>query len=85
MLDALQARCAWRGVVLAEADGAYAFRTAPELADRLRRARRMPLRRLPRVAVEVLALVALHQPVTRPEIEAMRGVSLGQGSINALL
>ena len=44
-----------------------------------------PLRCLPRVAVEVLALVALHQPVTRPEIEAVRGMSLGQGSMDALL
>lgn len=44
-----------------------------------------PPRCLPRVAMEVLALVALHQPVTRPEIEAVRGVSLGQGSMHALL
>ena len=43
------------------------------------------MRRLPRVAVKVLALVTLHQSVTRPEIEAVRGVSLGQGSIDALL
>lgn len=84
VLDALQARCARRGVVLSEADGAWAFRTAPDLADRLRLAMAPP-RRLPRVAVEVLALVALHQPVTRPEIEAARGVSLGQGSMDALL
>ena len=84
VLDALQARCARRGVVLAEADGAWAFRTAPDLADRLRLVM-APSRRLPRVALEVLALVALHQPVTRPEVEAMRGVSLGQGSMDALL
>ena len=84
VLDALQARCARRGVVLAEADGAWTFRTAPDLADRLRLAMAPP-RPLPRVAMEVLALVALHQPVTRPEIEAVRGVSLGQGSMDALL
>ncbi len=84
VLDALQARCARRGVVLAETDGAWTFRTAPDLADRLRRAMAPP-RRLPRVALEVLALVALHQPVTRPEIEVMRGVSLGQGSMDTLL
>ena len=84
VLDALQARCARRGVVLAEADGTWAFRTAPDLANRLRLAMAPP-RRLPRVAMEVLALVALHQPVTRPEIEAVRGVSLGQGSMDLLL
>ena len=84
VLEALQARCARRGVVLAEVNGAWSFRTAPDLADRLRLAM-APLRRLPRVAVEVLALVALHQPVTRPEIEAVRGVSLGQASIDVLL
>ena len=84
VLEALQARCARRGVVLAEADGAWTFRTAPDLADRLRLAMAPP-RRLPRAAMEVLALVALHQPVTRPEIDAVRGVSLGQGSMDALL
>ena len=84
VLEALQARCARRGVVLAEVDGAWAFRTAPDLADRLRLAM-APRRGLPRVAVEVLALIALHQPVTRPEIEGMRGVSLGQASIDVLL
>ncbi len=84
VLDALQAHCARRGVVLAEADGAWAFRTAPDLVDRLRLAMTPP-RRLPRVAMEVLTLIALHQPITRPEIEAVRGVSLGQGSMDALL
>ena len=84
VLDALQAHCARRGVVLAEVDGTWAFRTAPDLADRLRLAM-APRRGLPRVAVEVLALIALHQPVTRPEIEAVRGVSLGQASIDVLL
>ena len=84
VLEALQARCARRGVVLAEVDGAWAFRTAPDLAERLRLAM-APLQRLLRVAVEVLALIALHQPVTRTEIEAVRGVSLGQASIDVLL
>jgi len=58
--------------------------SALDLADRLRLAL-APLRRLPRVALEVLALVALHQLVTRPEVEAARSVSLGQGSMDALL
>ena len=84
VLDALQACCARRGVVLAEVDGAWTFRTAPDLADRLRLALAPP-RRLPRVAMEVLALIALHQPVTRPEIEATRDVALGQSSMDALL
>lgn len=84
VLEALQARCARRGVVLAEVDGVWTFRTAPDLADRLRLGL-APQRRLPRVAMEVLALIALHQPITRPEIEEIRGVSLGQASIDVLL
>lgn len=76
VLEALQARCSRRGVVLAEADGAWAHCTAPDLAGRLRLAM-APRRGLPRVAVEVLALIAPHQRVTRPKIEGMRGVSLG--------
>ena len=84
VLETLQARCARRGVVLADVNGAWTFRTAPDLADRFRLT--MALRRgLPRVPVEVLALIALHQPITRPEIEAIRGVSLGQASMDVLL
>lgn len=70
--------------MLAEADGAWVFRTVPDLADRLRPATASP-RCLPRVAVEVLALIALRQPVTRLQIEAVRGVSPGPASVDVLL
>jgi segregation and condensation protein B len=60
------------------------FRTAPDLAPRLKRVVQVP-RRLPRVAMETLAIVAYHQPVTRPEIEEIRGASLAQTTLDALL
>jgi segregation and condensation protein B len=82
VLDALQARCAERGVVLEEVGGGWVFRTAPDLAERLRAAFTEP-KRLPRAAMEALAAIALGQPITRAEIEAVRGVSLGQSSVEA--
>ena len=84
VLDALQRSCSGRGVVLAEAAGGWVFRTAPDLADALGAALAEP-RRLSRTATEVLAVVALHQPVTRAEIEAVRGAALGQTTMDALL
>ena len=84
VLQALQARYAGRGVELAEVAGGWQFRTAPDLAARLLRIVPQP-RRLPRVAMEVLAVVAYHQPATRAEIEAIRGASLSQGTMDALL
>jgi segregation and condensation protein B len=80
----LQARYAGRGVELAKVAGGWQFRTAPDLAPRLRRVIDVP-RRLPRVAMETLAIVAYHQPVTRPEIEEIRGASLSQATMDALL
>jgi segregation and condensation protein B len=73
-----------RGVELAHVAGGWQFRTAPDLAPRLRRVIEAP-RRLPRVAMETLAIVAYHQPVTRPEIEEIRGASLSQNTIDQLL
>jgi len=84
VLDALRRSCSGRGVVLAEAAGGWAFRTAPDLAAALGAALAEP-RRLSRAAMEVLAVVALHQPVTRAEIEAVRGAALGQATMDALL
>lgn len=84
VLETLKARCARRGVVRAKADGTCVFRTAPDLADWLRPATAPP-RRLPQVAVEMLALIALRLPVTRPEIEAVRGVSPVPASVDVLL
>jgi segregation and condensation protein B len=66
-LMALQAHCADRGVVLVQAGEGWSFRTAPDLAEDLRPVLSKALR-LPRVAMETLVVIALHQPVTRPEI-----------------
>ncbi len=84
VLAALQERCTGRGVTLVEVAGGWQFRTAPALAPTLRRVVVQP-RRLPRAAMETLAIIAYHQPVTRPEIEEMRGTSLSQQTMDALL
>ena len=84
LIAALQARYAGRGVELAEVGGEVQFRTAADLGPRLRKVVEVP-RRLPRVAMECLAIIAYHQPVTRPEIEDIRGASLSQQTLDALL
>jgi len=84
ILLALRQRYAGRGVELADVAGGVQFRTAPDLAPRLRRVIEVP-RRLPRAAMETLAIVAYHQPVTRPEIEEIRGTSLSQQTLDTLL
>jgi segregation and condensation protein B len=84
VLEALRERYAGRGVELAEVAGGWQFRTSPDLAPVLRRVVVQP-RRLPRAAMEALAVVAYHQPVTRAEIEAVRGATLGQNTLDALL
>jgi segregation and condensation protein B len=84
VLAAVQARFAGRGVELAEVAGGWQFRTAADLTPRLTRVVQQP-RRLPRVAMETLAIIAYHQPVTRAEIEDIRGASLSQTTLDALL
>jgi segregation and condensation protein B len=84
VIAALRARFTGRGVELAEVAGGLQFRTAADLAPRLRKVIEQP-RRLPRVAMETLAIIAYHQPVTRPEIEEIRGTSLSQQTLDALL
>lgn len=84
VLEALAARCAGRPVALVEVAGGFAFRTAPDLAPALTRVVEVP-RRLPRAAMETLAIIAYHQPVTRAEIEEIRGASLSQQTLEALL
>ena len=84
VLTALQARTAGRPVELVEIAGGFVFRTALELAPAITRVVEVP-RRLPRVAMETLAIVAYHQPVTRPEIEEIRGAAVAQATIDALL
>jgi segregation and condensation protein B len=84
VLRAVQARYAGRGVELVEIGLGWQFRTAPDLAPRLTRTISRP-RRLPRVAMETLAIIAWHQPVTRAQIEEIRGAALSQATLDALL
>ncbi len=84
VLAAVQARHAGGGIELVEVAGAWQFRTAPDLAPRLTRIVPQP-RRLPRAAMEALAVIAYHQPATRADIEGVRGATLGQATMDALL
>ena len=84
VIVALRDRYAGRGVELVETAGGIQFRTAPDLAPRLRKVIEVP-RKLPRVAMEVLAIIAYHQPCTRADIEEIRGTSLSQQTLDALL
>lgn len=83
-IEALRARYHGRGIELVDVGGGLRFRTAPDLAPQLRKVVRVS-RRLPRVALETLAIVAYHQPVTRPEIEDIRGAGLSQQTLDVLL
>ncbi len=73
-----------RGVGLVERGGRWHFQTAPDLAHILRRTRAEP-RRLSRAGIETLAIVAYHEPVSRAEIEAIRGVQISKGTLDALI
>ncbi len=73
-----------RGIHLVVVGGRYMFRTAPDLAFLLRREVEEP-RKLSRAAVETLAIIAYHQPITRAEIEEIRGVGLSKGTLDALM
>ena len=84
VIEQVRRGCEGRGVMLAPVAGGWQFRTAPDLAPLLTRVLPRP-RRLPRAALEVLSIVAYHQPCTRAEIETIRGVSLGQQTLDLLL
>lgn len=73
-----------RGVNLVKIDDAYAFRTAPDLGFLMQK-ETIEVRKLSRAAIETLAIVAYHQPVTRAEIEEIRGVSVSRGTIDQLI
>jgi len=73
-----------RGVELVERGGRWHFQTAADLAHLLRRERE-DVRRLSRAATEVLAIVAYHEPVSRAEIEAIRGVQTAKGTLDVLM
>jgi segregation and condensation protein B len=74
---------AHRGVNLVKVAGGYAFRTAPDLSEKLK-IERPVTRKLSRAAIETLAIIAYHQPVTRTEIEQVRGVGLSKGTLDLL-
>ena len=73
-----------RGVQLVERGKLWHFQTAPDLAHFLRR-ERDESRRLSRAAVETLAIIAYHEPVSRAEIEAIRGVQISKGTLDVLM
>jgi len=84
LLVELRESYAGRGVELVETAGKWRFRTAPDLAEAIGR----PIdvaRKLSRAALETLAIIAYHQPVTRPEIEGIRGVATSRGTLDQLL
>jgi segregation and condensation protein B len=83
-LGELQALYAGRGVELVERGGRWHFQTAPDLAYILRREKTEP-RKLSRAGIETLAIVAYHEPVSRAESEAIRGVQISKGTLDALL
>ena len=84
LLEELQGLYAGRGVNLVRVAGKWAFRTAEDLSHLLER-QTVEQRRLSRAALETLAIIAYHQPVTRAEIEEIRGVSTSKGTIDVLL
>jgi segregation and condensation protein B len=83
LLAALKTHYADRGVNLVPAGKTWAFRTAPDLAAVLSRDK-LTERKLSRAALETLAIIAYHQPVTRAEIEEIRGVQLSKGTLDVL-
>jgi len=84
VLATLRDRYAGGGVELHQVAGGWQLRTAPDLAPALTHVVPAP-RRLPRAAMEALAVIAYHQPATRAEMEAVRGVSIAQSSMDLLL
>ena len=83
-ISGLRARYEGRGVELECVADRWRFRTAPDLAFMMTQEREEP-RRLSKAGLETLAIIAYHQPVTRAEIEGVRGVSLSRGTLDVLL
>ena len=84
LLEQLRAVYQGRGVELLQGNGRWSFRTAPDVTERLRLEKLVP-RKLSRAAIETLAIIAYHQPVTRAEIEEIRGVIVSSGTVDILL
>ncbi|WP_420724201.1 SMC-Scp complex subunit ScpB [Hwanghaeella sp. LZ110] len=84
LLEELEGMYSARGVNLVKVGKGWCFRTASDLASHMTVEREVP-RKLSRAAIETLAIIAYHQPVTRAEVEEVRGVALSKGSMDALL
>ena len=84
VIDQLARDYAERGVRLERHGSRYALRTAPDIAPYLQR-ETVQSRRLSRAALETLAIIAYHQPITRAEIEEIRGVSTNKGTLDLLI
>ena len=84
ILAGLQQEYAGRGVVLVRVAGKWMFRTAEDLSFLLRK-EVLVRKRLSRAALETLAIIAYHQPVSRAEIEEIRGVAVSKGTMDVLL
>ena len=80
----LRRRYEGRGVQLVRVGDAWAFRTAPDLGHLMHK-ETVEQKKLSRAAIETLAIVAYHQPVTRAEIEVIRGVAVSRGTLDQLL
>ncbi|WP_284124621.1 SMC-Scp complex subunit ScpB [Parerythrobacter aestuarii] len=83
-LKALEETYSERGIHLVERSKRWHFQTAPDLAHLLRREKEQ-VRRLSRAATEVLAIIAYHEPVSRAEIESIRGVQTAKGTLDVLM
>lgn len=84
MLEELRGQYANRGIHLVQVGTRWAFRTAPDLGPHLR-LKKTVQRKMSRAALETLAIIAYHQPVTRAEIEEIRGVTTSRGTLDILL
>lgn len=83
-LETLKADYRGRGIALVRRGDRWHFQTAPDLAHLLRRDRE-EARRLSRAGIETLAIIAYHEPVSRAEIEAIRGVAISKGTLDVLM
>ncbi|GAA0306921.1 SMC-Scp complex subunit ScpB [Sphingomonas oligophenolica] len=84
VLEEIQADYVGRGIELVRRGDRWHFQTAPDMAHLLRRDREEP-RKLSRAGIETLAIIAYHEPATRAEIEAIRGVQISKGTLDVLM
>ena len=84
LLPALQEQYEGRGIILNEVNGAWAFRTAQDVGSALTLEKEVT-RKLSKAALETMAIIAYHQPITRAEIENIRGVATHKGTLDALM